>query len=494
MPQYAGLTPNIYCQWRQGTEGAAIKMTSSRLWALVLGFMALHLALAMYLPLVEDEAYYQMWARVPSAGYYDHPPMVAWGIAAGEALLGRTLIGVRLASVLFAGLITLLTYRIAFLFGRDQKIAFRAALWGAVMLPFAAFGFAATPDPASVFFWTAATWALAEVLSGGRANWWLLVGLFAGLGVLSKFTNLFFGVGLVLWLVASPEGRIWARRWQVWLGALTGIAVLGPFLGWNMAHDWVGLERQFGRVGADNGFSALRFGAYWLTFAMLVTPVLFWLTARAIVSKQAPQVLLWLVAPLILYLAYHALNSATGGQWLVPVFPSLAVIAALGPAHTRLARWVTPSALALAAGILVLGFWPGRVIIAGNNPFTQGRGWAPVTADIRAAMQQGGATWIATDAYGLTGQINHYLGQTLPVWSVTQPKRYLFRPTFPKALCSAKALFISRTAFPAGVPYFAKTTRLPDLIRHAGDRVLMRYYVALVSGRKTFGGNACDAP
>ena len=30
--------------------------------------------------LVPDEAYYWLWSRVPSAGYYDHPPMIAWWI------------------------------------------------------------------------------------------------------------------------------------------------------------------------------------------------------------------------------------------------------------------------------------------------------------------------------------------------------------------------------------------------------------------------------
>ncbi|NOX72393.1 MAG: glycosyltransferase family 39 protein [Alphaproteobacteria bacterium] len=236
---------------------------SKALWALVLGFVALHVALAMWLPLVEDEAYYQLWSRVPSAGYYDHPPMVAWGIAAGQAVFGETLLGVRAASILAAALVVLLTYRIAWLFARDEGVAFRAALWGAVMLPFAALGFAATPDAGSVLFWSAAAWALVEVLQGDNRNWWLLVGLFAGLGVLSKFTNLFFGVGLVLWLVASREGRPWLRVWQVWAGALIGLGVLVPLALWNMRNGFVGLERQFGRIGDANGFSVGDFAAFW---------------------------------------------------------------------------------------------------------------------------------------------------------------------------------------------------------------------------------------
>ncbi|MFT5160192.1 MAG: hypothetical protein ACI9ZD_001803, partial [Paracoccaceae bacterium] len=59
-------------------------LNSKALWVLILGFAVFHVALAALIPLVEDETYYQLWASAPSAGYYDHPPMVAWGIAAGQ--------------------------------------------------------------------------------------------------------------------------------------------------------------------------------------------------------------------------------------------------------------------------------------------------------------------------------------------------------------------------------------------------------------------------
>ncbi len=460
-------------------------LKSKALWGLVLGFLALHVALAVSIPLVEDEAYYQLWATVPSAGYYDHPPMVAWGIAAGHAVFGKTLLGARAAFVLVVALVTLLTFRIAWLFSRDEVTAFRAALYGAVMLPFAALGFAATPDAPSVLFWTAAVWALAEVLVGGTVWWWLLVGLFAGLGVLSKFTDLFFGLALVIWLASSKAGRGWLKVWQVWAGALIGLAVLVPFLRWNMAHDWIGFERQFGRIGDDAAFSLADFAGFWGSFVLLVTPLVFWLALRSVWSGRVPSVLIWLSAPIVLFLTYQATNSLAGGQWLVPVYPTLAVMAALGLRQDQtsgwLARLAAPVALTMAALVLVLGFWPGRVLV-GGKPFTQVRGWDGVTTDIQAVMAREGASWIATDAYGLTGQMAHYFGDAVPVWSMTGPERYLFRGPLPAELCTAKGLFISRAQFPEGVPYFTQSAGLADVLRREGDRVLVRYGVAVVQG------------
>ena len=36
-------------------------------------------------PLTEDEAYYRLWSARLQMGYFDHPPMIAWWIAAIKA-------------------------------------------------------------------------------------------------------------------------------------------------------------------------------------------------------------------------------------------------------------------------------------------------------------------------------------------------------------------------------------------------------------------------
>ena len=51
---------------------------------------------AAVVPVSPDEAYYWVWSRALSPGYYDHPPMVAFWIRAGTLLLGDTPLGIRL--------------------------------------------------------------------------------------------------------------------------------------------------------------------------------------------------------------------------------------------------------------------------------------------------------------------------------------------------------------------------------------------------------------
>ena len=56
---------------------------------------ALRLWVAAAVPMVPDEAYYWVWSRALSAGYLDHPPMVALWISAGTGIFGQGPLGVR---------------------------------------------------------------------------------------------------------------------------------------------------------------------------------------------------------------------------------------------------------------------------------------------------------------------------------------------------------------------------------------------------------------
>jgi 4-amino-4-deoxy-L-arabinose transferase-like glycosyltransferase len=70
--------------------------------ALVLLLIVLRGAVAAMLPLSADEADYWLWSKHLAAGYFDHPPMIAWLIRAGTALFGDTPFGVRMMGVLLS--------------------------------------------------------------------------------------------------------------------------------------------------------------------------------------------------------------------------------------------------------------------------------------------------------------------------------------------------------------------------------------------------------
>ena len=122
-----------------------------------------------FVPLLPDETYYWEWSRHLQAGYFDHPPGIALLIAAGTAIFGDTMLGVRFGPAVAA---LVLHASIVVLAGRlgGTRAAIRAAVLGAV-LPFSVLGLAlATPDVALL----AAT-ALAMVFC--RSLIWLMIEL-----------------------------------------------------------------------------------------------------------------------------------------------------------------------------------------------------------------------------------------------------------------------------------------------------------------------------
>ena len=139
-----------------------------RILYFVSAITALRLFVAAKTGLVFDEAYYRLWALVPSFGYYDHAPMVAWWIALGRGIIGDSSLGIRLLAPLSAGVGSLLLWRTTALLFND-KAADRAVIFFNAMLIVSLGSVVITPDIPSVFFWGLTLWALAELRNSGNA-------------------------------------------------------------------------------------------------------------------------------------------------------------------------------------------------------------------------------------------------------------------------------------------------------------------------------------
>ena len=99
---------------------------------LLIGALALiRLLAAAFIPLTEDEAYYRLWAQHPGLGYYDHPPMISWWIAAGMRLAGDSALGVRLLPVLSSLMTTALVIDLGRRMGAERTGLTAALLYNA---------------------------------------------------------------------------------------------------------------------------------------------------------------------------------------------------------------------------------------------------------------------------------------------------------------------------------------------------------------------------
>jgi len=71
-------------------------MSDRHLLQAIILLVFLRLVSASLIDLSPQEAYYWNYARHPALSYFDHPPVVAWLISAGQFVLGKTELGVRI--------------------------------------------------------------------------------------------------------------------------------------------------------------------------------------------------------------------------------------------------------------------------------------------------------------------------------------------------------------------------------------------------------------
>ena len=142
-----------------------------------------------------DELYYVAAGERLQFGYVDFPPFVALVAAATRAVFGDSLTALHLPTVLAGAAVVVLAGLMARRLGGGRFAQGVAVL---VAPSFLAFGTWLSMDAFDQLFWVAAAYVLIGILQGGRPELWLPFGLFAGLGLLTKVTMLFFGFAVLV--------------------------------------------------------------------------------------------------------------------------------------------------------------------------------------------------------------------------------------------------------------------------------------------------------
>ena len=471
------------------------------LLGVALALCALRLAVAAYTGLVDDEAYYRLWSLAPALSYYDHPPMVAWIIGAGRAIAGDTTLGVRLLAPFCHLLGAALLWRTTrLLYGAETA---RRTVWIMLAMPLLAVGgIIVTPDLPSVLFAGLVFWALAELDRSQNANWWLAIGLFAGLGLISKYTNLFLGATIVIWLVAVSGNHKWFRAPQLWIGGLIAMAVTSPVVIWNAEHDWASFAKQFGRVAhngpAGPGYLLELVGAFIALaspiIAILAIAGLIHVARSAYVSRRSSDVLVAAtILPMLLYFFLHALHDRVQGNWLAPLYPALALSAAIGietlvPEHRRQAVFRTAVGLGFVVSAIIYAhaLSPIRAAFVLKDPTEQMHGWPALSDAIDEKRREVGAGWVATSSYASTGQLAMALKGRSEVAQLNDRIRYIFLPPLSPELLKQPALYVElkrRVASDLGMvkEKYRKVTALGSLTRENGSATGAVYELYLLS-------------
>ena len=404
------LTTQTPISWR--SEGLRLsrawRSVPAFAWTIIAVLLLIRLVVAPWVVLIPEEAYYWMYSKYPALGYLDHPPMVAWGIAAGTWVFGDTERGVRFCTWLLTLGSTWLCYRVAADWCGRRAGGVAALLFSIAPLFFAA-GFLAMPDTPLVFFWLVALLAFTRAVRRDTPRWWLVAGAATGLAFLAKYPAAFLALGMFLFLLSDARGRATLRRPVVWLGLGVAILVAGPVLSWNAQHDWASFRFQFARRASQHaGLNLLQtfesLGIQFLTLSPLVFALALaalWIGIRRFRKDAVGR---WRFAvcfsvPWLAVCLYHGLFAEIQMNWPMPAYLSLLPVAAvllrsrMLPYGRRLAPIHVRRLLPRYAGVMLVANVVLVLVITGRMPLI------PTPSAFVRWDQLGHATEVAEEAF-----------------------------------------------------------------------------------------------
>jgi len=323
---------------RGSPDGLRLPMRA--LWLVALLSLVCRVWLSAALPLTGDEALFYWWARFLDYGYYDHPPMVAWWIAAVRPWLGDATWAIRLPAVL-------LPLGVGWAMWWAWSPVDRERAGWAVLLYWLApvnwlNALIVTDTPLILWAaWSAAAMVRAEhrlALSApcgrlearqmGRQPWGLyaLSGVFMGLAFLSKYFAVLLGLAYFVYFAVFARAH-WRGFVVMALCALPAVALN---VLWNLNHCWTNIMfNLFNRnEGAEGSIDTVL--SYLGMMAYLISPVLLWLGWRHWQSlRQAlrgqPLLACALLVPLLCF-GLMSGKKVIGLHWVMGFYPFVFVL------------------------------------------------------------------------------------------------------------------------------------------------------------------------
>ncbi|HTT97853.1 MAG TPA: glycosyltransferase family 39 protein [Rhizomicrobium sp.] len=451
--------------------------------------IALRFVAGAILPLSADEAYYWLWSRHLAAGYYDHPPTIAFLIRGGIMLFGDTSFGVRAIPLLLSVAASWFVWRAGAFLLKDERAGALSCLLFNLTLMVAVEMMAATPDAPLIACAAAFLWALAKVEDTEDGRWWLAVGAAGGLALLSKYTAFFLGAGALAWIVFTPSARRWLLSPWPYLGAILAFAIFAPNLWWNETHHWMTFAFQFGRVGT--GHLTARFLFEFLGAQLLLaTPFIFICCVFGLSRwKSEIALLVALILPSAIYFAIHSLHDRVQGNWPCFLYPALAIVAAAATreSSTRfpaVLTWSGRLAVPVAAMLLTLCYLQAFFDVAPigrSDPFARLLGFG--FRDAARHLDPGAA--ILTTDYETAAWFAFYGRQ--PVVQLNEEQRYLTAPAPDTAILARPLLYVAeqnRDHHDFVAAHFARVQLLGAFDRSRGGKAVAHYVVYRVTGEQ----------
>ena len=307
-----------------------------------------NLVQAGFTELANDEAYYHMFAERLAWGYFDHPPVTALLVWAGERLFGGEL-GVRFFFTVLQPLYLWILWRLIRPADAGRRDAALFVVVSAATLMLQLYGFIAVPD-GPLMFTTALFLLTFKWFSENRRRAWLWMGIAMALMAYSKY----HGALVVLFALAANPRQL--LRPALYSSGAVALLLLVPHLVWQYEHDWASFAYHLsGRNSVFRPGYVVEFLANVLVvFNPFFVPL--YVQAWRKVKPQTPvgRALKLLPVAFIVFFMLSSLRGYVQPQWvIVSCFGLVCVLFAYARRHPRTRRYVMRAG-GVTVGLIVL--------------------------------------------------------------------------------------------------------------------------------------------
>lgn len=334
-----------------------------------------------------DEAYYWVWSQNFDWGYYSKPPMIAWVISLATGLAGESSLVMKSISILLYPITSVALYLTAKELFNDKIALFSGMLFftsPAVSLS----SFIISTDVVLLFFWALTLYAFVRAIKSDKLIFWILAGVFGGLGLLSKYNMILFVVSAFLFLIFSKEHRYLLFYRRFYLTLLIALLIFLPNLLWNYNNGFISfvhlyeisqVEKKLFHFDKLFEFLGAQFGVFGpISFALL-------LYAFAVVKKQYKDdnfmMFFWFSFVFLAVISLQAFLARAFANWAAPTYVAGSILVAsllIQKNRTKLLQWAISINILLM--VLMYHYEPimklaGVELQKKNDPFVRIKGW-----------------------------------------------------------------------------------------------------------------------
>lgn len=188
-----------------------------------------------------DELDILMNARQLDWGYVAYPPLTPIVARIGLTLFGTSLVGLRVFSAMAQGIVAVLVGLMARDFGGGRLAQVAAALAAAISPVALTSGMLIQYMSFDYLWWVLLSFCTVRLLRTDDPRWWLGIGTAIGLGMMTKYTMIFFVAGLAVGILFTSMRRYLRSPW-LWAGAGLALLIFLPNMVWQIQHQFISLD------------------------------------------------------------------------------------------------------------------------------------------------------------------------------------------------------------------------------------------------------------